>query len=82
MNEILVFDPERDRRAEGFAMTDAGEDLDGVGLDLHPSAAAVALLAPPKLVVDRGDVDIETGGNALDDGDEGFAVRFAGCCEA
>ena len=62
-------------------MANARQYLDRVGLDLHPPAASVALLTPPKLVVDGGDIDGQTGGNAFDNGDEGLAVRFACCCE-
>jgi hypothetical protein len=32
-------------------MTHAGDDFGGVGFDLHAAAAAVALLAPPKLAI-------------------------------
>ena len=42
-----------DRAAQRGVLPDAAEDLDAIGLDPLPSAAAVAALAPPQLVVDR-----------------------------
>ena len=56
-------------------------DLDRVALDLHPAAAAVAELAPRHVAVERLAVELEPGGQALDDRDQAGAVRFAGGCE-
>ena len=81
VDEIAVLDRESDRRTERLAVTHAGDDLDRVGLDLHPPAAAVTLLPPPKLVVDGVNIDRQTRRKALDNGYEGFAVRFACGCE-
>ena len=47
-------------------------------LDLHASAAAVALLTTPEFAVDEGLVDFQSGGHAGKKGDEGFAVGFSG----
>ena len=54
---IGVADDDRDRRADRLRMANAGHDLRAIGLDLHAAAAAEALLAPPKLVIDRFDGD-------------------------
>ncbi len=59
-------------------MTQAGKDLDLVGLDLLPGAAPVPLLAPPQVRVDRGLVERQAGRQAADDGDQRGAVRLAG----
>ena len=82
MDEIFVFDCQSDRRTERLAVPDAGQYLNRVGLDLHPTTASIALLTPPKLVVYRIDIDGEPRWNALNDGDESLAVRFARCCES
>ena len=58
-------------------MADPGADLDRVALDLHPPAAAVAELAPRHVAVERLAVELEAGGQALDDRDQAGAVRFA-----
>src|SRR5688572_27617791 len=81
MDKIAVLDHQSDRRAKRLSMADAGKYLNGVRLDLHPTAPAVALLPPPKLVVDRGLIDRHPGRHALDDDDKSGTVRFAGGCE-
>ena len=50
---VAILDDERDRGAEGLPPTNARTDLDLVLLDFHPTAAAVALLAPPEVGVDQ-----------------------------
>ena len=59
-------------------MPDAGADVDGVGFDALATAAAVAALAALEFDVDRFDVDRDAGGEAVDEGDQCFAVGFAG----
>ena len=54
---VAVFDFDGNRRADGLAVAHAGEDVGGIGLDAHAAAAAVALLATPKLAVDEFLVD-------------------------
>ena len=54
------------------------QDLDRVGFDPLPAAAAVAALAPAQLDVDRGRLDRHAGGKAVDQGQQRLAVRFAG----
>ena len=79
---VAVGDEDGDRAAERAAVADAGADLDRVGLDLHPPAAAVAELAPRHVAVERLAVELEPGRHALDDRDEPGPVRLAGGREA
>ena len=74
---VAVGDQDRDRAAERAAVAHAGADLDRVGLDLHPPAAAVAELAPRHVAVERLAVELEPGRHALDDRDEARPVRLA-----
>ena len=50
---VAISDLQRDRGADGDAMTDAGEDVGGVGFDFHAAAAAVSLLASPEFAVEE-----------------------------
>src|SRR6185503_2017330 len=75
---VAVVDGHRDGAAERLSRANAGQDLGAVGLDLHPLAAAVAALAALELARDGLGVDRESGGQALEDHDEGAAVRFTG----
>ncbi len=65
---VLVPDDERDGGAERQPAPDPGEELGAVGLDLHATAAAVALLAPGQLGVDPGEIERQAGREALGDG--------------
>jgi hypothetical protein len=58
---IAVANDERKRRAERPAMPEAGEHLDLVLLELLARAAAVPLLAPVEVSVDRRPVEQEAG---------------------
>ncbi len=73
---VAVGDEDGDRAAEGAAVAHAGADLDGVGLDPHPPAAAVAELAPGHVAVERLAVELEPGRHALDDRHEPRPVRL------
>ncbi len=75
---VFVGDHEGDGGADGFAHADAGEVLDLVGFDFLPAAATVAALATAEFVVDEGGVDGDAVGHSFDEGDEGWAVGFAG----
>ena len=59
---VAVADDERERRAERAAVAEAGEHLDLVRLDLLARRAAVALLAPAEVGVDRVLVEDEPAG--------------------
>ena len=58
-------------------MANARADLDGVALDLHPPAAPVAELAAGHVRVEPLAVQLEAGGQALDDRHEPGPVRLA-----
>ncbi len=51
-------------------MADPGRDDDVIGLDLHPPAAAVTELATGHVTVDRLAIQLQTGGQALQDAHE------------
>jgi hypothetical protein len=61
---------------------DATGDLHPVALDLHPSAAAVAELAPVQVPVQRGAVEQKAGGQALHDAGQTRAVGLACGCQS
>ena len=44
---VFVGQSERDGRADGLAVAHAGEDVGGIALNAHASAASIALLAAP-----------------------------------
>jgi len=75
---IAILDVQRDRAADRFAAAHAREDLDLVGLDLHPVSAPVAHLAPQRIGVDVLDRERHAGRHALHDPGQGGPVRFAG----
>ena len=75
---VAVGDEQRDRAAERPAVADAGADLGGVLLDLHPAAAPVAELAPRHVAVERLAVELEPRGHALDDRRQSGAVGLTG----
>jgi hypothetical protein len=55
-------------------MANAGKDVRPVLLDAHAAAAAVALLPPPQLTVDKFQIDVEARRQSGDKGDETLAV--------
>ena len=59
-------------------MAHPGGDLGAVALDLHPPAAAVAELAAGHVAIDRGEVELEARGQALDDAGQAWTVGFPG----
>ena len=75
---LAVGDLDGDRRPEGAAVADAGDQGDLVGLEAHAGAPAVAEAAPGQLVGDVLDGELEARGHALEDDDEGLAVGFTG----
>ena len=78
VHPVAVADQQRDGRAGGAAVADAGKDLGAVAFDRHPPAAAVAALAAAELRVERIDVEVEAGGHPVERDDERLAVRLAG----
>ena len=71
---VAVRDADGDRAAERAAVADAGGDLGAVALDLHAPAAAMAELTARHVAIDRGKVELEACGQALDDAGQARAV--------
>ncbi len=67
---VFVLNHHGEWGAQRQAMTHAADDLYTVLLDLHPRAAAIALLSPIQFVIDLFDVDGQTCGQAFDYRDE------------
>jgi hypothetical protein len=55
-------------------MPDSRPNLDGILLDLHPSATAVPELAPCHIAIYRLAVQLQASRKPLDEGDEAGAV--------
>src|SRR6266571_2327877 len=73
---IFIFEENRDRRADGRAVTHAREDMDLIGFNLHPATAAVTLLPPPQLTVKNCLVHLQSSGQAGKKGDQSLAMRL------
>ena len=69
---------ERDRAADRMAAPRAAEDFDVVGFQLLPAAPTISPLTTMQLGVDRLRAEFHAGGKAVDQGHQGFAMRFAG----
>jgi hypothetical protein len=63
-------------------MADAGYDFHFIVFDLHPPAAAVALLTPPQFPIDCGDLDRHTGRQPGQKSHQALSVRLAGSFKA
>ncbi len=59
-------------------MAHAGDNFGAIGLDLHAAAAAVALLAAPKLAIDRVEGNRDARRESGERGHQPFAVGLAG----
>ena len=79
---IAIHELNGDGRTDGLTMAHAGEDVSLVGLDLHAAAAAIALLAAPKLAIDKIEVDWNACRNPGNQRNESLAMGFTGCGEA
>ncbi len=78
---VAVADDERERRAECPPLPQTGEHLDLVGLDLLARRAAVPLLPPAQVGVDRLALEHEPGGQPREDGHERRPVRLSCRCQ-
>src|SRR6266404_9841374 len=67
---VFVLDHHGQRRAQRQAMSDTADDLCAVLLDLHPRAAAIALLSPMQFVIDLLNINWQTCGQTFDYRDE------------
>ena len=79
---VEVLDRHRERTAERLAPAQPAGEADLVPLELHPPAAAVPVLAPREVGVDRGDVEPQAGREPFEDRRQERPVRFAGGQEA
>src|SRR5580658_8078996 len=59
-------------------MAHAGYNLGAILFDLHAPAAAIALLAAPKLVIYGVEGDRHSGGNPCEGGHQALAMRLPG----
>ena len=71
---IFVFDQESEWGAEGETVSDAGEYVGVVLLNLHAAAASVTKLAAVQFLIDEFLVNGQARGQALNDGDQGAPV--------
>ena len=78
---IAIVNAKGERTAERFPIAHPGEDLDAVGFDLLSSAAAETALAKRKFRVYFFRIDFKMRRQSLDDGDQGFSVRFSRRCQ-
>src|SRR6266576_4293602 len=76
---IAILDAQSDGRTDGFAPTDSRTNLRLVLFDKHAPAAAVALLAAPKIVVNFVDSDGKPRRHPIDDHGQTGAVGFSRC---
>jgi hypothetical protein len=75
---VPVRNLDRDWRSDRFAVAHAGQNMNLVRLDLHPPAAAIPLLPPPKLAIDEFKVDRNARRQTGDERDQCLAVRLPG----
>ena len=79
---VPILDHHGDGTTEGLPLTYTGEESNLVALDLHPAAAAVALLPASQFVVDEFEIDSQVGRNALHQCYQGLPVRLSGRVKA
>jgi len=75
---ILVLEQDRNRRPDGQAVVDTGQNMRSVGLNLHATPAPVTLLPPPEFPIDELLVYRQSGGQTRQKCDQRLAVRFSG----
>ena len=75
---VAVDDLHRQRAAERRSPPQPREESDAVGLDPLPSTTTIAPLSAHELGINRREVDGQPRREAVDEGEEGGAVRFAG----
>src|SRR5712671_3691304 len=75
---VFIFQQDRNRRANGLAVTHAGDNVDAVSLNLHASAAAKALLPAPEFTIEECLVDVQASRYAGKKSHQALSVRFSG----
>src|SRR4051812_37988232 len=73
---VAVLDAKRDGRTAPLAPADARADRRLILLDQHPTAAAVALLPPPQVMIDMSKIEGKARGDTIDNGGEARSMRF------
>jgi len=74
VDEITVFDHQRDGRSERFAVPYSRYDLDRIAFDLHSPAPAVPLLPARQFAIDLIYINIEARRQSFDYRDERFTM--------
>ena len=82
IDEITVFDPHRDRRAERDPVPDAAKDFRPVFLDFHAAAAAVSALAASQVHCDVLLGNRQSRGHTFDDEGQPSSMGFTGSQES
>ena len=73
---VTIFDADSNGGPQSFTPANTGTNLHFVFLDQHSTAAAVALLAAPKIVVDFTDVDRKSRRHSVNDHGQTGSVGF------
>ena len=78
VHRVAVHDLERERRASGPPLTHAAGDAHRIALDALPRATAVSELPAAQVEIDLRRRHCETGGDAVQDGEDHRPVGLAG----
>ena len=76
--EILVGNEQGNRAAQSHSPPDAGEDFHMIAFDFLPAAATIAALTPHQFSIDGLGLQIDARREAIHEGHQGPAMRFAG----
>src|SRR6266550_6450818 len=76
---IAILDAQSYRGTDGFAPADSRTNLRLVLLDKHAAAAAVALLAAPKVMIDFANIDGKSRRHPVDDHRQTGTVGLSRC---
>jgi hypothetical protein len=74
---VPVQEQDRDRRPYGFSVPHSGKEVRHVAFHSHATAAAVALLAPPEITVDKCLMNSNSGWQAREHGNQRLSVGLA-----
>ncbi len=79
---IFVANQESHGSAGGLAAAYSGQDLGGVGFNLHASAAAVSALTPSQFVIEELEIRVDARGQALYQSHKALAMGLSRSVEA
>ena len=77
IDPISVVDDERDRRTQGVAVSNSGEKVDLIALDLHSGTAPITTHAALQFAVDEGHVNRHLRRKTLDNRNKTLTVRLS-----